>query len=501
MRKNIVLALLPLIAGCATMPEYKEASLPLSDQWNVPVDGGVTTETADLTRWWQQLEDPELNKLVDMALHVNLDIKIARARLREVRAARGVIAPDRLPQINANASFNRSRQSENAGFGGGNFGGGALGAVSGGGGGMGGMNNLFEAGFDAQWELDIFGQVEKELEAADADIEAAREGLRNMQSVLVAEVAREYIEVRAAQRRLAVARANIATQQDSVAISKSRFDAGLSSELDVKQAEAQLATTESTVPTLEAAVTSGILRLAILTRQKGSGLLPEMNADAAWPARPAVLPIGLQSDLLRRRPDVRQAERELAAATARVGVAVADLYPKFSLTGRFGGQSSDLNTLNIGAGRFWSFGPGVSLPIFDRTKIKANIAVQNARTDAALAQYEKAVLTALDESQTALVEYMKEQTRLASLKEAEAANQRALDIANELYRQGLADFLNVIQAQGALLAAQDSAIVSEATVLQRMVALYKAVGGGWDITDEAEEARTSAALHRSSSSN
>lgn len=486
MRKLGALIVISLATGCATMPEYKDPALPLSDTWSVPVEGGATTETADLARWWEQLNDAELNRLVVEALRVNLDIKIARARLREARASRAVIAPDRLPQVNANASFTRSRQSENAGFGGaGDLGGGAVGALSGGGGGFGGgMTNLFEAGFDAKWELDIFGQVAKELEAADADIAAAQEGLRNMQSVLVSEVAREYLEVRTAQRRLGVALANIATQRDSVSIAQSRFDAGLSSELDIKQSEAQLSTTEATVPTLEAAVTSGILRLAILTRRKGAELLPELNAEVTWPARPAVVPVGLQSDLLRRRPDVRQAERELAAATARVGVAVGELYPKFSLTGRFGGQSSELETLNLGAGRFWSFGPGITLPIFDRSKIKANIEVQNARTDAALAEYEKAVLLALDESQTAMVEYAKEQRRLASLQEAVAANQRALDIANELYRQGLADFLNVIQAQESLLVSQDAVIISEATVLQKMVALYKAVGGGWDIAEQ-----------------
>lgn len=493
MRKLTALLMVSLAAGCATMPEYKEPNLPLSDTWSVPVEGGASVETTDLTRWWEQLNDEELNTLMVEALRVNLDIKVARARLREARANRGIIAPDRLPQVNATASFKRSRQSENTNFGGGAGAGaaGALGAASGAGGGGGfggfggGMSNLFEAGFDAQWELDIFGQVGKELEAADADIAAAQEGLRNTQSVLVSEVAREYLEVRAAQRRLGVAMENIAIQKDSVEIAKSRFDAGLSSELDVKQAEAQLSATEATVPTLEAAVTSGILRLAILTRRPGGELLPELNAKVTWPEKPAVVPIGLQSDLLRRRPDVRQAERELAAATARISVAVAELYPKFSLTGRFGGQSSELETLNIGAGRFWSFGPGMTLPIFDRGKIKANIEVQNARTDAALATYEKTVLVALDESQTALVEFAKEQRRLASLQEAVAANQRALDIADELYRQGLADFLNVIQAQDARLASQDAVIISEATVLQKMVALYKAVGGGWPLQEEA----------------
>lgn len=489
MRRVIALMALPLVAGCATMPEYKKPELPLRDTWNVPVEGGVNPGDADIAQWWAQLNDPGLNKLIDEALNVNLDLKIARARLREARANRQAIAPDRLPQVNASASFTRSRQSQNTAFGGGDFGGGAAGALMGASGGGGGFQqpttNLFEAGFDARWELDIFGGVAKELEAADADIQAAEEALRNTRSVLVSEVAREYLEVRAAQRRLAVARDNITAQSDSVSIATSRFDAGLSSELDVKQAEAQLAATEATVPALEAAITAGILRLGILTRRNGAELIAELTGTTSWPEKPAAVAIGVPSDLLRRRPDVRQAERALAAATARVGVAVADLYPKFTLTGRLGGQSSDLETLNLGAGRFWSFGPGMTLPIFDRGKIKANIEIQNARVDAALAEYEKAVLIALDESQTALVEYAKEQTRLTSLREAVAANQRALDIAHELYRQGLADFLNVIQAQGALLQAQDTAILSEAAVLQYMVALYKAVGGGWDTAGAA----------------
>ena len=305
--------------------------------------------------------------------------------------------------------------------------------------------------------------------------------------VLVSEVARDYLDVRAAQRRLDVAKRNIASEKDSLAISRSRFDAGLTSELDVKQAEAQLASTEATVPSLEAAVTAGILRLAILTLRKGEELLVELNQNVTWPEKPVNVPLGLPSDLLQRRPDVRQAERELAAATARIGVATADLYPKFSLTGRFGGQSSEIGTVNLGAGRFWSFGPGMTLPFLDSGKIHANINIANAKTDAALAQYERAILVALDDSQTAIVNYSKEQTRLESLKAAVAANRRALDIANELYRQGLADFLNVIQAQGALLLAEDAQIVSEQAVLDQLVALYKAIGGGWDIKDTAED--------------
>lgn len=488
-----------LLVGCATAPVYKEPVLPMPPQWSVPVEGGTSTGVTDLTYWWKELKDPTLDTLVEQALKVNLDIKIARARLREARANREMIAPERLPQVNLNVQGNRSRNSQNGGFNGGNFGGGATGAVTQAltGGNAGGftqsMHNLFEAGFDAKWELDIFGQVEKELEAADASTAAAKETLRNAQVTLVSEVAREYLDVRGAQRRLEVARKNIATQKDSLSISQSRFDAGLSSELDVKQAQAQLASTEATVPSLETAVTAGILRLAILTRRPGEQLLAELNTGITWPQRPLDVPVGLPSDLLRRRPDVRGAERELAAATARAGVAVIDLYPKFSLTGRFGSQSSEVETLNLGASRFWSFGPGMSLPIFDRGKIKANIKAANARTDAALAQYERAVLVALDESQTALVSYSKEQARLESLRGAVDANVRALEIANELYRQGLADFLNVIQAQGALLAAQDAAIVSEETVLQQLVALYKAVGGGWAPEADGAEPATATA--------
>lgn len=489
MRKLIATLALAGLCGCATAPDYQTPKLPLKDDWIVPLEGGTSAETSEIAQWWTSLEDPALTKLTEMALKVNLDIKQARANLREARANRAFIAPDRFPSVQASASATRARSSGNTDFGGGAGGAaGALAGIAGGGagGGFGGasMSNLFEAGFDASWELDLFGGVAKELEAADASVEAAAEALRNTQVILCSEVAREYLEVRAAQRRLGVARANIASQQDSVSIAKSRFDAGLSSELDVKQAEALLASTQATVPTLESAVTAGILRLAILSRQPGGPLLEELNAEITWPARPEVVPVGLPTDLLRRRPDIRRAERELAAATARIGVAVAELYPKFTLTGRLGGQSSEATTINLGDARFWSFGPGVSLPIFNRAKIRANIEVQNARTDAALAGYEKAVLVALDESRTALVAYAKEQTRLASLREAVAANQRAVEIAQELYRQGLADFLNVIQAQERLLAAQDAVIVSEAAVLQQMVALYKAVGGGWNPNED-----------------
>jgi len=470
-----------LLGACATTPEYARPEFPVPDDWRVPLEGGATRGDADLSAWWKEFQDPQLEHLIGLALEVNLDLKIARARLREARAVRGTIAPELLPKVNANGSFTRSRASENAGFGGGQEGlaGMAAAGAGGGAGGFGGMQNLFQAGFDAHWELDLFGGTQRQIDAATADIAAAEELIHDTQVTLVAEVAREYVEVRGAQRGLAVLARMVEAQTETLGLARSRYEAGLSGALDMKQAEARLAETRSSMPALETAISRGIIRLAILSRQRAEVLFETLGAEITWPAQPPMVPVGMPSDLLRRRPDIREAERQVAAATARVGAAVADLFPKFSLTGRLGGQSDQLTTINLGAARSWSFGPSIQVPLFDRGAIRANIEVQNARQEAAATQYERAILTALEESQGALVAYANEQERLAALSIATEASQTAQDLARELYAGGLADYLHVLQAQTSLLSAEQQRVQSEQAVLQNLIVLYKAVGGGW----------------------
>ncbi|MBM4065517.1 MAG: TolC family protein, partial [Planctomycetes bacterium] len=310
--------------------------------------------------------------------------------------------------------------------------------------------------------------------------DAAVENQRDVLITLLAEVARNYIEVRGYQRRLQIIYKNISTQQEAVEIVQARYNAGLSSEIDVVQAAALLATTQSQIPSLENPMKQAIHRIGILLGQKPGDLLTELTKESQIPRTTVMVPVGLPSDLLRRRPDVRRAERELAAATARIGMATADWFPKFSLTGSFGFQTEDINAFSIIHSRLWSFGPTVRWPIFDAGRIRANIRVQNARQEQALLNYEKAVLTSLEDVENALVAYTAEQVRRQNLTEAVNANRRAVELANELFSKGLVNFLNVLDAERSLCKSEEELVQNERSVSLNLVILYKALGGGWE---------------------
>jgi NodT family efflux transporter outer membrane factor (OMF) lipoprotein len=347
--------------------------------------------------------------------------------------------------------------------------------------------DLFSTGFDARWELDVFGGVRRGIEAADADLAAASENLHDVQVILTSEVARNYFELRGAQSRLEITRQNIDAQKNTLSITTLRFEGGLTSGLDARQAQAQLSLTQSQVPFLEFSILSSIYRLAVLTGQLPQPLVDQLSLEAPLPAAPPVVPVGLPSDLLRRRPDIRRSERQLHAATARIGVAVADLFPKFAMVGRTGASFTNLDNINLGDAAFWSLGPSIQFPVFDRGRIRANIEVQNARQEAALSAWEQSVLLAMEDAERALASYGKEQARRSSLEESVNASQEAVGLATDLYTEGLADFLNVLQAQGSLFATQDQLVQSNQLVLQHVVALYKAIGGGWDSSEVAVE--------------
>jgi multidrug efflux system outer membrane protein len=472
------LLLLLGIVGCAVGPNYQMPEMRVPAKWSEAPQPGVTTQPLHVTRWWGTFNDPQLDSLVERAVRSNLDLRQAEARVREARALRGVAAADFWPTIDASGSYARSRRSENVAST-------QIGAVNGSTA-PGGIpssklvQDLFQAGFDASWELDLFGGVRRSIEAADADLAASVEDLRDVLVTLLAEVARNYVEVRGFQRRITIAQENIRSQQETLELTQARFEAGLTSELDVVQAASQLATTQAQVPTLETSLKQGIHRLSVLLGQDPAGLLPELSWEAPIPPAPPEVPVGLPADLLRRRADVRRTERQLAAATARIGVAVADLFPKLSLTGSLGLQSDQLANLPLGSSRFWSIGPSLSWPVFDAGRIRANIQVQNAREEQRLAQYEQVVLTSLEEVENALVAYSREQVRRHKLTEAVEANQRAVELANELYIRGLGDFLNVLESQRSLFASQSGLVESEAIVSSNVVALYKALGGGWE---------------------
>lgn len=461
------------LAGCAVGPDYAPPVTKTPDAWSEPMTGGATDLPADLATWWTTLSDPTLNSLVERAIDANLDVLQAEARIREARAQRGVVAADLWPTVNVGAAYERAQSSENSS------------SVPGGGGqsvnfSPGTPRDFFSAGFDATWELDFFGHVRRSVEAAEADIGAAVEARRNALVTLLGDVAANYVELRGLQARLQVTRENVRVQQETVDITRSRFQGGLTSELDVARAEAQLASTQAAIPTLESGVHQSAHRIAVLLGREPGALLEELTPAAPIPAPPSEVAVGAPAELLRRRPDIRQAERNLAAATARIGVATADLYPRFSLTGSFGFQSQDLNTLFNSASQFWSVGPAVSWPIFDAGRIASNIKVQDARTEQALLAYQQTVLRAYEDVENALVAYAREQDRRRSLLQAVDADKRAVDLANQLYTRGLTDFLNVLDAQRSLYADQALLVISERTVVTNLVALYKALGGGWE---------------------
>jgi multidrug efflux system outer membrane protein len=460
-----------LLGGCSVGPNYQEPKLAVPASWQEAQQKGIDIRPVEMTRWWTSFNDSLLNSLVERAVQSNLDLRIAEGRIREARAARTVVAADAWPIVDVFGSYSRNRTSANAL---------ALGTLAPQGGGQ-LEQDLFKTGFDANWEIDVFGGIRRSVEAADATIEASRETRRDVLVTLLGDVAKNYIDLRGFQRRLAVARANLKAQQDTLELTRIRFQAGLTSDLEVAQAEAQANTTAAQIPTLEASLKQAAYSLDLLLGLAPGALWQELSNEIAIPVLPPEVLVGLPSDLLRRRPDIRVAERRLAAATAQVGSAMADLFPKFSLTGVGGLQSISASDWFTGRSRYWSIGPTISWSIFDAGRIRANIEIRNAQQEQALNQYEKTVLAALGDVEKSLVSYSREQVRQRSLAEAVASSRRAVEMANELYIRGLNDFLNVLDTQRSLYAAENDLAQSEATMASNLVALYKALGGGWEI--------------------
>ena len=464
-----------LAGGCSVGPNYKKPEVKVASEWAEAKQSGVDARPAELARWWTSFNDPLLNSLVERAVRSNLDLRQAEARIREARALRAVTASGEWPTLDVATSYTRNRSSENA------F---AITPQGGGTSRPSGGNldqNFYRAGFDASWEIDVFGGVRRSVEAADATIEATVENRRAALVTLLGDVAKNYIDLRGFQHRIEVAQANLKAQQETLDLTKVRFQAGLASDLEVAQAEGQLNTTAAQIPTLESLLKQAAHRLDVLLGSPPGALADELSPNAPIPALPPEVLVGLPSELLRRRPDIRSAERQLAAATAQVGAATADLFPKFSLTGAAGLQSISASDWFTGRSRFWSIGPTLSWPIFDAGRIRANIEIRNAQQEQALTQYEKTILTAFEDVENSLVNYSREQARYRSLSQAVAGNRRAAELSNELYTRGLVDFLNVLENQRALYASENDLAQSEAAMAANLVSLYKALGGGWDI--------------------
>ena len=459
----LAVVIMSVLAGCMTVgPDYALPDVSLPAAWSAEIKDGLIVENLDKQApadWWLILDDPVLTSLIEQAVASNLDLKEARARVREARALRGISKANRFPTIDASGAAKLSRSSEDTG--------------------SGTERKLYAAGFDATWELDLFGGKQRAIEAAEAELQLSEEDLRDVLVSLLAEVALNYVEVRSFQARLLVAHANLDAQKETYNIAQWRFQAGLSTRLDVEQAKYNLEQTRSRIPDLNTGLAQAGNRLSVMLGQYPGSLEMVLSEHKAIPVTPLEVAVGVPADVLRHRPDVRRAERQLAAQTAQIGVATADLYPKFSLLGSIGLEALSLDNLFLVGSRTHSIGPSITWPVFDAGTIRKNIEVQSAQQEQSLIQYEAAILKALEEVENALVAYAEEHSRRQSLSEATEAAQQAVDLAQSLYLSGLIDFTDVLDAQRSLLSFQDQLSISESEVTSNLITLYKALGGGW----------------------
>jgi NodT family efflux transporter outer membrane factor (OMF) lipoprotein len=433
------------------------------------LQGGLTVEAnpPGLAAWWKTLNDPELSKLIERAVARNRDLKKAEARVREARARRGLSKAGLYPTLDATGSAARSRGSAD------------IGPTA--------TTDLFSAGLDASWEIDLFGGVRRSVEAADADLQAAGEDLRDTLVSLLAEVGLNYVDLRTGQARLAVTEASLKSQEETHRLALWRFQAGLGDDLAVQQARYNLENTRAQIPTLRTAISEAKNRLAVLLGEAPGAVHAELSKPEPVPSLPPEVAIGVPADLLRQRPDVRKAERQLAAQTARIGVATADLYPKLTLSGAIGLQALTFGGLFNAANTFSSGSSGLTWRIFDAGAIRKNIEIQSALQEQSLIAYESAVLAALEEAENAILAYAQEQRRRQSLAEATRSAQAAAELAEIKYRAGLIDFTTVLEAERSLLSFRDQLAQSDGAIVMNLVKLYKALGGGWTALNPGEK--------------
>lgn len=450
-----------LLGGCAVGPDYVAPDAGAPAAWNASGGPGVhagTTDPEALARWWEALDDPVLTELIARAARGNPDVAQAEGRLREARAQRGATRADLFPGLSASGAASRTRTGK-----------GASASVGG----------SYSAGFDAAWEIDLFGGNRRALQAARADAEAGAADLADVLVSLAAEVAADYVDLRSLQARLAIANDNLKAQADTYDLTRWRAEAGLTTRLDVERARQNLEQTRSQVPALTTQITQAKNRLAVLTGTPPGSLAELLAAPRPIPAPPADVAVGLPADALRGRPDVRRAERRLAAQTARVGEARAARFPALSLAGSIGVEALTAGHLFVADALAASGRGSLGWTLFDAGKLKDNVTVQDARRDQALAAWRGAVLTALEDVEGALAAYAGERERHGSLAKAAEAARTAAALARDQYASGVIDFQQVLDAQRTLYALEDQVTQSRGAVTTDVIQLYKAMGGGW----------------------
>ncbi len=471
-RRALIAVTATALAACAAVgPDYVEPELAVPDAWHRHIVDQVSQgPEAPLQAWWTVFDDPALNQLIERARSGNLDLQTAAARVRAARANLAITSGTRLPEVDGVGQVSRNKQSDD----------GWLQQVAPDGGFD--PQNLYELGLDASWEIDLFGRIRRSIESATAQYESTIETERDVLVTLFAEVAMTYIEVREFQTRIIYANDNITVQKAALALADERYSTGLSSRLDVVQARATLGMTEAALPDLQTARDQALYRLAVLLGQEAGSLPDEFATSASAPVipRPAGrIALGLPVDVVRQRPDIRAAERRLAAQTAQIGVATAALYPDFTLSGFIGLQTRSVDDLFSSDSKLWGISLPMSWSLYDGGRVRSNIDLQRELTEQRLLEYRQAVLKALAEVQSALAAYNNEHQKLAALRTATAATEEGVRLALTQYDTGLTDYNNVMTMQRDLFRLQEQLAASEAQLDYQLIALYKAVGGGW----------------------
>ena len=471
------------LSGCTVGPDYKAPEPAMPPGWE-ELSSGVIQQPTDLSRWWTLLGDPTLDQLVNEAIRDNLTLREAVARLDESRARYRVARSALFPQLDTISSITGNLASEN----GPGFSGDTTDVPD-------GVDipvatpkvyGEYTVGLAASWELDVFGRVRRSVESATALAEASEDDLRDVLVIVCADVAQAYVTVRTIQQRLAVARENLGSQEEIFRLTQTRFELGLASGLDVAQASQVLATTRTLIPPLELALTIELNRLGVVLGEQPGALRQRLADSAPIPHPQEPLAVDLPVNLLRQRPDIRRAERQLAAATARIGVAVGDLYPRFALLGTFALDSTQVANLFAGKSGTFGVGPQMIWNVFDAGRLRAQLNAEEAVTAQALARYEQQLLIALQEVENALAAYGQTREERGAVADAVHASSEALDLSILLYKDGLVDFQNVLDAQRTLLDLEERLAITNGNVVRSVVQLYLALGGGWDPTAPPE---------------
>jgi len=450
------------LSGCAVGPDYQMPSIFLPDHWGPEKQQqAAVSKPPELSEWWKRLNDPLLNDLIEQAVSGNLDVATAKAAIREARANYREAGGALLPTVDGSASATRSRsQSSSSGK-----------TVYG---------NDFEAGFDASWELDLFGANRRAVEAAKYGMDAAEEDLRNTLLTMIGDVASYYVEARGYQARINLARRTASSQRETADLTRNKFEAGASSAVDVANAIGQASSTEADIPTLEVSYAEAVHRLSVLTGQDPVALTKRMQGHVEIPVPPLPMPTGVPADILRSRPDVRLAERQLAQYTARIGEAEAARYPNISLTGSIATSAARIGDLTENSSIGWSIGPSLSLPLFNGGQLKAAVEAAQAARDQYYLAFRSSVLTALEDVENAIISLDREQIKNDKLGESADAYRDAARLSRSLYQTGASSFLDVLDAERSLYSAEDSLIQSRVAITTDYISLNKALGGGWD---------------------